>query len=165
MNAVSSTHLPPAAAATPGLGTREAPAPDGASANAASSATSAARRRHPVPVTPPPSMTLFAQPHLDVPGRAHVLADVATDALVVIGVHVAARRRLLLRHPRHRRLRTIDDAVVALEALAAAHAALGFGDRLGLGQRLQPLLEVAERRFLGQGDDLPLDAPREAELA
>ena len=41
----------------------------------------------------------------------------------------------LLRHLEHGGLRAVHDAVVAFEALAAAHAALGLGQRLRFGQR------------------------------
>src|SRR5512140_2183439 len=152
MNAVSSTHLPGCAAATAGSGTRDAPAVSAATAGAASNSapsTIASPRTAGLAVMATSEaarcMALFAQPHLDVAGRADVLADVAADALVVVGVDVAAGRRLLLGHAGDRGLRAVDDAVVAFEALAAAHAALRLGDRRGLGQRLEALLEVAER--------------------
>src|SRR5512139_3058085 len=132
MNAVSSTHWPPAVA-TVGFGTRDAAVP-GASAtagaaNAARTAAAARPRRIAAAVPPTRRIALLAQPHLDVARRADILADVAADALVVVGVDVAAGRRFLLRHARDRGLRAVDDAVVALEALAAAHAALGLGHR------------------------------------
>ena len=85
------------------------------------------RRMSPAAIIDPYS----PEAHLDVAGRADVLADVAADALVVVGVHVAAGRRSRLLHLEHGGLRAVDDAVVALEAQAAAHAALGLGDRLG----------------------------------
>src|SRR6266496_5372276 len=156
MNAVSSTHLPPALAIDGfGTGTRESlPSPAKARSAIPASASSArarAGRRHASTLrVPERGMSLFAEPHLDVPGRAHVLADVAADALVVVGIDVASRRRFLLRHARHGGLRAIDDTVVALEALAAAHAALGFGDSFRFGQRRQAFLEVAERALAGQ---------------
>src|SRR5512143_685340 len=169
--AVSSTHRAPASAgiARAGAGTRDASTPAAAAANAAAaSATSAtarsAHRRPSLPRARISRISLLAESHLDVAGRTHVLADVAPDALVVVGVDVAPRGRLLLRHPGDRRLRTVDDAVVALEALAAAHAALRLGDGLRLGQRRETLVEVAERRLLGQRDELALDARRVAEV-
>src|SRR5690606_38506156 len=106
----------------------------------------------------------LAQAHLDVAGRADVGADVASDAAVVVGVDVAAHRRLLLRHPLDRGLRAVNHAVVALEALSATHAALGLGDRLGLSERLDAFLEIAERALAAQRDEPALDPRRVAEV-
>lgn len=60
--------------------------------------------------------TLFAHTHLDVAGRANVSTDMASDATVVVGIDVAARGRLGLFDLKHSDLRTIHNAVVALEA-------------------------------------------------
>src|SRR5574337_219112 len=110
------------------------------SAAAASVAASAA-----ITAATNPRIELLSQAHLDVAGGTDILADVAADALVVVGVDVAAGGRLRLLDLEHRGLRAVDDAVVALEAHPADHAALGLGLRLGLEQRQHPLLEVGER--------------------
>lgn len=73
-----------------------------------------------------------------------------TDALAVVGIHIASDRRLGLRHLEHSDLRAIDHTVVALKALSATHAALGLGHGLGFQQGLQPLLEVVQRLLGGQ---------------
>ena len=52
--------------------------------------------RHDLPV-------LFAHAHVDVAGRADIGADVAADALAVVGVDIAAGRRLVLLDARTRR--------------------------------------------------------------
>src|SRR5512138_1852547 len=85
MNAVSSTHLP--------SGTTSVGASDDVPAASAGPATRSSTTRR----TKAAIFALFAEPHLDVAGRADVLADVAADALVVVGVDVAAHRRFLLR--------------------------------------------------------------------
>ena len=61
----------------------------------------------------------------------------AADALVVVGVDIASDRRLRLGHLEHCHLWAIDHAVVALEALAAAHAAFRLGHRLRFNKLLK----------------------------
>src|SRR5512135_1000935 len=130
--------------------------PANAPAGIASEATSASAAR---------SLISLAQPHLDVAGRAHVAADVAADALRVVGIDIAPGGRLVLLHAEHRGLRAVDDAVVALEAQPAAHAALALGHRLLLRERGEALLEVAERLLGGELDDIALVARDVAEVA
>src|SRR3990167_6887199 len=96
---------------------------------------------------------VIAHAHLDVAGGADVGADVATDAQVVIGVHIAPHGRLRLGRALDRYLRAVDHAVVALEAQAAAHAALGFFHGLLLVQSEHALLEMAQY-FIGVGHHL-----------
>jgi hypothetical protein len=89
----------------------------------------------------------------------------AADALVVVGGDVAAGHGLCLLDLVHRGLRAIHDAVVALEAQAAAHAALGLADRLLFGQGFQALFEVAQRAVLVEVGDVALVAFRVLEVA
>src|SRR3970040_2221679 len=93
-------------------------------------------------VMPTPIVAFLSppQPHLDVAGRAHVVADVAADALRVIGIDVAAGGGFCLVYLEHRLLRAVHHAVVAFEALAAAHAALRFRHRLRVAETFHPLL-------------------------
>src|SRR5690606_4429808 len=101
-----------------------------------------------------PVWGLFSQPHADVARGAHIGADVTADTARVIGIHIPSRRRLLARRLLDRLLRAIDDAIVALEAQPAAHAAARFGPNLFLGERQQAFLEVVEHLF-GADFDLP----------
>ena len=93
------------------------------------------------------------------------MADVAADALVVVGVHITTGGGLVLLDLEHGDLRAVDHAVVALEALAAAHAALGLGLGLGFHQGLQALVEVAQGLFGREVGDGALVAWREGEVA
>jgi hypothetical protein len=69
---------------------------------------------------------------------------VASNAFVVIGVNIAAGRGLGLGNFENCNLRTIDHAVVTLEALSATHAALCFGDGLGFQQWLKAFFKVVQ---------------------
>ena len=91
---------------------------------------------------------LFPESHLDVSGGANISTNVAADALVIVGIDITTGGRFGLRYFEYGSLWAIHDTVIALEALTTTHAALGFGDGLSLDQRLQPLVEVAQR-FLG----------------
>src|SRR5512135_2326513 len=134
MKSGSATHLSPCGASSVGRGTRPAAALSAACASPGASARTAARATPPIQLPARWRATCFilllAQAHLDVARGADVVADVATDAPGVVGVDVAPGGGLRLRHLEHRRLRAVHHAVVALEAQAAAHAALGLGDDL-----------------------------------
>ena len=127
----------------------------------------APRRKSRCSLTPSAVMpsSLLSEPHLDVAGRDTRRGRCGSRCTCVVGVDVAAGRGFRLVDLEHRLLRAVHHAVVALEALAAAHAALRFRHHLLVGETFQPLLEVPQRLLLRQRDDLALVARRVREVA
>ena len=80
------------------------------------------------------AMKLVSQAHLDVTRGAHIRTNMATDALVVIGVYIPPCGGLGFRYLEHSHLRAIDHAVVTFKTLAATHAALGLCNGLRFEQ-------------------------------
>src|SRR4030065_1245894 len=93
---------------------------------------------------------MVAHAHLDIASRADIRAELATDTQIVVGVHVTPHGGLGLGRALDRGLRAVDDAVVALKAHAAAHAALGFSHRLRFLQTDHAFFEMAQH-FFGAG--------------
>ena len=81
---------------------------------------------------------------MNIAGGADILANVAANALVVIGVHVAAHRGILLFDAVDGILRAIDEAIIALHAHATAHAAIGLVMRLFCSGPKKALIEMAK---------------------
>ena len=71
----------------------------------------------------------------------------AADALAVVGIHVTAGGGFALLDAEHSVLRTVDNAVVTLEAHAAAHAAVGFLDSLLVTKAVHAFFKVAQHLF------------------
>lgn len=90
---------------------------------------------------------LFAQAHLDVAGGTNVGADMAADALGVIGIDIAASGLFILIDPEDGILRAEDDTVVTFEAHAATHTAFGLCNRLRLAVADHALHEMAQHFF------------------
>src|SRR5512135_1799636 len=98
------------------------------------------------------AVSSLTQTHLNVSGRTYICANMAADALVVVGSNIASKCRFSLLDAIHGSLRAIHHTIVALEAHAATHATLGLRHRLLLVQHTETILEVAQRAFLVQRD-------------
>ena len=82
----------------------------------------------------------------------------ATNALAVVRRDITPGGRFTLLDAVNRSLRAINHAVVAFEAHAATHAALGFGHRRFLVEFPETVLEVVERAVLVKRNHVALVA-------
>ena len=92
---------------------------------------------------------------MDIARGADILANVAADALPVIGYDVAADGALFLWHAVDRFLRAVDEAGVALKAHPAAHAAHALVLCLSFRKGNDALAKIAHHLFSGDVALLP----------
>ena len=89
-------------------------------------------------------MELLPKPHLDVACGADIHANMTPDAARIIRINVTANGVVFFLDLEHRNLRAIDDAVVALEAHAAAHTPATFVNCLLFGQTLRSFFKIVQ---------------------